>query len=428
MIGERTDGVHRTVEAVWRLESAKIIAVLARMVNDVGLAEELASDAVIAALEQWPAEGVPDRPAAWLMVTAKRRAVDRIRRDQNLKAKYEQVARRLEVSGRAEDPIAEAEAELDDDIGDELLRVVFCACHPILSPEARAALTLKVAAGLTTGEIARAYLTGEATVAQRIVRAKRKLAAAGVTFEAPTAAEFDERLEAVLEVVYLIFNEGYTATAGEDLMRPELCQDAMRLAQRLTALLPDRAEVLGLAALLDFQASRSRARIGADGEPVPLPEQDRAKWDRLLIRRGLATLHRAAGTWSGEAGPYVLQAAIAACHARATAPEQTDWVRIAGLYSRLLAVQPSPVVALNRAVAFGMAFGPERGLELVDEIADLPALRGYHLVPAVRGEMLERMGREAEAREAFERAAAATDNSRERGQLLRRAQGLGGDR
>lgn len=428
MSGERTDGVHRTVEAVWRLESAKIIAVLARMVNDVGLAEELASDAVVAALEQWPAEGVPGRPAAWLMVTAKRRAVDRIRRDRNLQVKYEQVARRLETSGAAEDPIAEADAELDDDIGDELLRVVFCACHPILSLEARAALTLKVAAGLTTGEIARAYLTGEATVAQRIVRAKRKLAAAGVAFEAPAAAEFDERLEAVLEVVYLIFNEGYTATAGEDLMRPELCQDAMRLAQRLTALLPDRAEVLGLAALLDFQASRSRARTGADGEPVPLPEQDRAKWDRLLIRRGLATLHRAAGAWSGEAGPYVLQAAIAACHARAADPERTDWTRIAGLYSRLLAVQPSPVVALNRAVAFGMAFGPERGLELVDEIADLPALRGYHLVPAVRGEMLERMGREAEAREAFERAAAAAGNSRERGQLLRRVEDLGGDR
>ncbi|HEU5127368.1 MAG TPA: sigma-70 family RNA polymerase sigma factor [Glycomyces sp.] len=423
MIGERTDGVHRTVEAVWRLESAKIIAVLARMVNDVGLAEELASDAVIAALEQWPGEGVPDRPAAWLMVAAKRRAVDRIRRDRNLRAKYEQVARRLEISGRARDPIAEADAELDDDIGDELLRVVFCACHPILSPEARAALTLKAAAGLTTGEIARAYLTGEATVAQRIVRAKRKLAAAGVTFAAPAAAEFGERLDAVLEVVYLIFNEGYTATAGDDLMRPELCQDAMRLAQRLTALLPGQGEVLGLAALLDFQASRSRARTDADGEPVPLPEQDRAKWDRLLIRRGLATLHRAAGA-RGEAGPYLLQAAIAACHARAAEAEATDWVRIAGLYSRLLAVQPSPVVALNRAVAFGMAFGPERGLALVEEIADLPALRDYHLVPAVRGEMLERMGRWAEARAAFERAAERTDNSRERGQLLRRAAGL----
>ncbi|WP_026929295.1 RNA polymerase sigma factor [Glycomyces tenuis] len=424
MIGERTDGVHRTVEAVWRLESAKIIAVLARTVNDVGLAEELASDAVIAALEQWPAEGVPDKPGAWLMVTAKRRAVDRIRRDQNLKGKYEQVARQLEASGQSEDPIAEAESELDDDIGDELLRVVFCACHPVLSIEARAALTLKAAAGLTTGEIARAYLTSEPTVAQRIVRAKRKLEAAGVTFEAPSPAEFGERLEAVLEVVYLIFNEGYTATVGDDLMRPQLCEDAMRLAQRLTALLPDQPEVFGLAALLDFQASRARARTDADGEPVPLPEQNRAKWDRLLIRRGLATLHRSSA-WGDDAGPYVLQAAIAACHARAAGADETDWVRIAGLYSRLLAVQPSPVVALNRAVAFGMAFGPERGLELVDEIAELPALKDYHLVPAVRGEMLERMGRAEEARNAFEHAAELTDNLREKGQLRRRAGDLG---
>ncbi|MCH7232408.1 RNA polymerase sigma factor [Glycomyces sp. L485] len=416
---ERVDGVHRTVEAVWRTESARIIAVLARTVNDVGLAEDLATDAVVAALEQWPAEGVPDRPAAWLMVTAKRRAVDRIRRDQNLKGKYERIARQLEASGEGEDPIAEADAQLDDDIGDELLRVVFCACHPVLSPEARATLTLKVAAGLTTGEIARAYLTGESTVAQRIVRAKRRLAAAGVTFEAPSAAEFGERLEAVLEVVYLVFNEGYTATSGDDLMRPQLCEDAQRLAQRLTVLLPDQPEVLGLAALLDFQASRSRARTDSGGDPVPLPEQDRAKWDGLLVRRGRATLHRA-GAWADRAGSYVLQAAIAACHARAAKAEDTDWVRIAGLYSRLLEVQPSPVVALNRAVAFGMAFGPERGLAMVDEVADLPALKGYHLVPAVRGEMLERMGRRSEARSEFEHAAELTDNSREKGQLSRR--------
>ncbi|GAB3650428.1 RNA polymerase sigma factor [Glycomyces tarimensis] len=411
------------METVWRMESAKIIAVLARTVNDVGLAEDLATDAVVAALEQWPQEGVPDRPAAWLMVTAKRRAVDRIRRDQNLKGKYEHIARQLEVSGQSEDPIAEADAELDDDIGDELLRVVFCACHPVLSLEARAALTLKVAAGLTTGEIARAYLTTEPTVAQRIVRAKRKLEQAGVTFEAPSADEFGERLDAVLEVVYLIFNEGYTATGGDDLMRPQLCEDAMRLAQRLTVLLPDQPEVLGLAALLDFQASRSRARTDANGDPVPLPEQDRSKWDRLLIRRGQATLHRASA-WGEDAGPYVLQAAIAASHARATRPEDTDWVRIAGLYSRLLTVQPSPVVALNRAMAFGMAFGPERGLALVEEIADLPALKDYQFVPAVRGEMLERMGRFEEACSEFEHAAELTDNAREKEQLRQRAAGL----
>ncbi|WP_460497169.1 RNA polymerase sigma factor [Glycomyces tarimensis] len=419
----KADGVHEAVETVWRMESAKIIAVLARTVNDVGLAEDLATDAVVAALEQWPQEGVPDRPAAWLMVTAKRRAVDRIRRDQNLKGKYEHIARQLEVSGQSEDPIAEADAELDDDIGDELLRVVFCACHPVLSLEARAALTLKVAAGLTTGEIARAYLTTEPTVAQRIVRAKRKLEQAGVTFEAPSADEFGERLDAVLEVVYLIFNEGYTATGGDDLMRPQLCEDAMRLAQRLTVLLPDQPEVLGLAALLDFQASRSRARTDANGDPVPLPEQDRSKWDRLLIRRGQATLHRASA-WGEDAGPYVLQAAIAASHARATRPEDTDWVRIAGLYSRLLTVQPSPVVALNRAMAFGMAFGPERGLALVEEIADLPALKDYQFVPAVRGEMLERMGRFEEACSEFEHAAELTDNAREKEQLRQRAAGL----
>nr|WP_232805673.1 sigma-70 family RNA polymerase sigma factor [Glycomyces xiaoerkulensis] len=405
------------------MESAKIIAVLARTVNDVGLAEDLAADAVVAALEQWPDEGVPDRPAAWLMVTAKRRAVDRIRRDRNLKSKYERLARRLEAAGETEDPIGEAERELDDDIGDELLRVIFCACHPVLSVEARAALTLKAAAGLTTAEIARAYLTSESTVAQRIVRAKRKLAKAGVAFEAPGPDEFGERLDAVLEVVYLIFNEGYTATGGRDLMRPELCEDAMRLAQRLAALLPGQPEVLGLAALLDFQASRSRARVDAEGEPVPLPDQDRSKWDGLLVRRGLSALHRARDG-GDDAGPYRLQAAIAACHARAARAEETDWVRIAGLYSRLLTVQPSPVVALNRAVAFGMAFGPERGLRMVDEIADLPALKDYHLVRAVRGEMLERMGRNTEAAGAFEEAAELTENAREKAQMLRRSAAL----
>ncbi|THV39473.1 RNA polymerase sigma factor [Glycomyces buryatensis] len=417
------DTVRRTVDTVWRMESAKIIAVLARTVNDVGLAEELASDAAVAALEQWPVDGVPDRPAAWLMVTGKRRAVDRIRRDQNLKTKYQHLAGRLEASGMAVDPIAEAEAELDDDIGDELLRVIFCACHPVLSPEARAALTLKAAAGLSTAEIARAYLTSESTVAQRIVRAKRKLESAGVTFEAPGQGEFAVRLDAVLEVVYLIFNEGYTATGGHDLMRPELCQDAQRLAQRLTALVPDQPEVLGLAALLDFQASRTRTRVDSDGELVPLPEQDRSKWDRLLIRRGLAALHQASA-WGDDAGPYRLQAAIAACHARAARPGETDWVRIAGLYSRLLNVQPSPVVALNRAVAFGEAFGPQSGLDRVDEIADLPALAGYHLVPAVRGEMLERLGHKESALAEFERAASLAYNERERARLTQRAADL----
>ncbi|GAB4007064.1 RNA polymerase sigma factor [Glycomyces albus] len=419
----QVDVVAETVEAVWRMESAKIIAVLARTVNDVGLAEELASDAVVAAIEQWPEDGVPDRPAAWLMVTAKRRAVDRIRRDQNLKTKYARVATELEASGQTEDPIAHAESELDDDIGDELLRVIFCACHPVLTVEARTALTLKAAAGLTTAEIARAYLTAEPTVAQRIVRAKRKLQKAGVTFEAPTAAEFGERLEAVLEVVYLIFNEGYTATGGGELMRPELCEDAQRLAQRLTALMPDQPEVLGLAALLDFQASRTRARVDAHGDPVPLPEQDRTKWDRLLIRRGLATLHRTS-TSGEDPGPYRLQAAIAACHARAFKAEETDWRRIAGLYSRLLSVQPSPVVALNRAVAFGLAFGPQTGLDQLDQLADVPALKDYHLVPAVRGEMFERMGRNDDAATEFDHAAELTDNERERAQLRRRAASL----
>lgn len=412
--------VRARVEAIWRMESAKIIAVLARIVNDVGLAEELASDAVVSALEQWPESGVPDKPAAWLTVTAKRRAIDRIRREQNLREKYAQLAVEMEPTLHGDGGIAEADAELDDDIGDELLRVIFTACHPVLSVEARTALTLKFAAGLTTAEIARAYLLPEPTVAQRIVRAKRNLARANATFEAPTAAEFGERLADVLEVVYLMFNEGYTATAGEDLIRPQLCEDAQRLARRLVALMPGESEVHGLAALLDLQGSRLRARVDAAGALVPLPEQNRAAWDGLLIRRGLTSLHRARELTS-DPGPYHLQAAIAACHARAVTAGDTDWVRIAALYTRLLQRQPSPVVAVNRAVAFGEAFGPEAGLRLADEVADMPKVSDYYLVPLVRAEMLTRLGRSAEARDEFRRAASLTSNERERHLLEQRA-------
>jgi RNA polymerase sigma-70 factor, ECF subfamily len=416
----RAGDVHDTVETIWRLESAKIIAVLARIVNDVGLAEELASDAALAALEQWPESGVPDRPAAWLMVTAKRRAIDRIRREQNLRSKYARLAVELESSLRGDGGIAEAEAELDDDIGDEQLRVIFTACHPLLSVEARTALTLKFAAGLTTPEIARAYLSSETTIAQRVVRAKKRLAKANVTFDAVAADDVRERLSDVLEVVYLLFNEGYTATAGADLMRPQLCEDAQRLAQRLAALVSDQPEVHGLAALLDFQASRQRSRLDADGDLVPLPDQDRGRWDRLLIRRGLTSLDRARRL-TADPGPYHLQAAIAACHARASRAEDTDWLRIAALYTRLLQVQPSPVAALNRAVAFGEAFGPESGLRLLDELAAFPAMQDYHLVAVVRGDLLSRLGRHREAGAEFRRAAAATENERERRLLLARA-------
>nr|WP_064438709.1 sigma-70 family RNA polymerase sigma factor [Hoyosella altamirensis] len=404
------------------MESPRIIAILARTVNDVGLAEDLAADAVIDALDQWPQTGIPASPAAWLTVTAKRRAVDRIRRDRNLRLKYKSIAAELATWAAAvsDGGFAEAEAELDDDIGDELLRVVFTACHPVLSVPARTALTLKVAAGLQTGEIARAYLVPEATIAQRIVRAKRKLQKEGVRFEPPRAADFAERLAAVLEVVYLVFNEGYTATSGDDLMRPQLCEDAIRMAQRLASLLPNEPEVLGLAALLDFQGSRTRTRIDENGDIVRLADQTRTKWDRLLIRRGMRTLYQTRHVTS-EPGPYQLQAAIAACHARALRASDTDWVRIAALYTRLLEVEPSPIVALNRAVAFGMAFGPVNGLRLVDEIAGIPALEGYHLVPTVRAEMLARLGQDSEARAEFRRAAGMTANERERRELLRRA-------
>ncbi len=409
---------HRTIEAVWRIESARIIAGVARIVRDVGLAEELAQDALVAALEQWPESGVPANPGAWLTAVAKNRAIDRVRRHALLERKHEELGRELDE--RQEAAVAEIEAAIDDDIGDDLLRLVFVACHPILSRDARVALTLRLLGGLTTDEIARAYLVTESTVAQRIVRAKRTLAAARVPFEVPRGPERAERLASVLEVIYLIFNEGYSATAGEDWMRPALCEEALRLGRILAELVPAEAEVHGLVALMEIQASRARARTGPAGEPVLLNDQDRSRWDQLLILRGLAALDRATAL-GGEPGPYTLQASIAACHARATTPEATDWTRIAGLYDELARVAPSPVVELNRAVATGMASGPEAGLAAADALAGEPALAAYHLLPAVRGEFLERLGRYDEAREAFERAAALTRNERERTVLNGRA-------
>lgn len=409
---------HRTIEAVWRIESARIIAGVARIVRDVGLAEELAQDALVAALEQWPESGVPANPGAWLTAVAKNRAIDRVRRHALLERKHEELGRELDE--RQEAAVAEIEAAIDDDIGDDLLRLVFVACHPILSRDARVALTLRLLGGLTTDEIARAYLVTESTVAQRIVRAKRTLAAARVPFEVPRGPERAERLASVLEVIYLIFNEGYSATAGEDWMRPSLCEEALRLGRILAELAPSETEVHGLVALMEIQASRARARTGPAGEPVLLNDQDRSRWDQLLILRGLAALDRATAL-GGEPGPYTLQASIAACHARATTPEATDWTRIAGLYDELARVAPSPVVELNRAVATGMASGPEAGLAAADALAGEPALAAYHLLPAVRGEFLERLGRYDEAREAFERAAALTRNERERTVLNGRA-------
>ncbi len=411
-------GTHRAIDAVWRIESARLIAGLTRMVRDVGLAEELAQDALVAALEQWPESGVPENPGAWLMATAKHRAIDGLRRRSVLERKHEELGRELEM--RRELAVPELDAALDDDIEDDLLRLVFITCHPVLSPEARVALTLRLLGGLTTGEIARAFLVSEPTVAQRIVRAKRTLAEARVPFEVPPPDERAPRLASVLEVVYLVFNEGYAATAGDDWMRPALCEDALRLGRILAGLLPQETEVLGLVALLEIQASRSRARTGPAGEPILLLDQDRARWDQLLIGRGLAALTRAEGL-GGALGPYALQAAIAACHARARAPEETDWTRIAALYDALAELAPSPVVELNRAVAVAMAFGPEAGLELVDQLASEPALQGYHLLPSVRGDLLARLGRADEARAEFERAAALTRNARERELLLERA-------
>jgi len=408
---------HRAIDAVWRIESAKLIAGLARIVRDVGLAEELAQDALVAALEQWPASGVPDNPGAWLMATAKHRAIDLIRRSKRLERKQEEIARELEAQEMA---VPDLNAALDDDVGDDLLRLVFIACHPVLSTEARVALTLRLLGGLTTEEIARAFLLPEPTVAQRIVRAKRTLAKERVPFEVPRKAELTERLSSVLEVIYLVFNEGYTATAGDDWMRPALCEDALRLGRILAELVPREPEVHGLVALMEIQASRSGARTGPSGEPVLLLNQNRARWDQLLIRRGLAALERAERL-GGAHGRYTLQASIAACHARALVAEQTDWARIAALYETLVQVVPSPVVELNRAVALSMASGPAAGLELVDALSSEGSLEGYHLLPSVRGDLLFKLGRLDEARPEFERAASLTRNARERELLLERA-------
>ncbi|HEX6886004.1 MAG TPA: RNA polymerase sigma factor [Planctomycetota bacterium] len=413
--------VQRAIDAVWRIESARLVAGLARIVRDVGLAEELAQDALVAALEQWPESGVPENPGAWLMAAAKHRALDAVRRGQRLEQKHAELARALaERQAEPDDP----GAALDDDFGDDLLRLVFTACHPVLAPEARVALTLRLLGGLTTDEIARAFLVPEATIAQRIVRAKRSLAEARVPFEVPRGPELGARLASVLEVVYLVFNEGYSATAGDDWVRPGLCEDALRLARSLAARLPEPPEVHGLLALLELQASRLRARVGPAGEPVLLLDQDRGRWDRLLIQRGFAALERALER-GGERNPYVLQAAIAACHARAPTAAETDWPTIVALYAVLGRVAPSPVVELNRAVAVAMASGPAAGLALLEPLTAEPSLAGYHLLPSVRGDLLVKLGRLAEARLELERAAALTRNARERELLLARARACG---
>ncbi|TMD83106.1 MAG: RNA polymerase sigma factor [Chloroflexi bacterium] len=407
------------MEAVWRIESARLVAGLAHIVRDVGVAEELAQDALVAALEQWPVSGIPAKPGAWLMGTAKHRAIDLLRRQKTLERKHEELGHELLVEQRE---LAERDfdAAIEDDMDDDLLRLIFTACHPVLSTEARVALTLRLLGGLTTEEIAHAYLVPEATVAQRIVRAKRTLAEARVPFEVPRGAELAARLSSVLEVIYLIFNEGYAATAGDAWLRPELCQDALRLGRILAELMPNEAEVHGLVALMEIQASRLRARVGPAGEPVLLLDQNRARWDYLLIRRGLAALERAAQL-GGALGPYALQASIASCHARARTAEATDWVRIVALYDALGQLTPSPVVDLNRAVALAMAFGPAAGLELVDELTSEPSLKAYYLLPSVRGDLLAKLDRLDEARVEFERAASLTKNARERKLLLERA-------
>ncbi len=408
---------HRAIDAVWRIESARLIAGLARLTRDVGAAEDLAQEALVAALETWPQAGVPDNPGAWLMATAKHRGIDRLRRDATLRRKHEELGRDLERHGGDG---ADLDAALDDEVGDDLLSLIFACCHPVLSLEARIALTLRLVGGLTTAEIARAYLVPEPTLAQRIVRARKTLAAAEVSFEVPRGAELAERLPAVLEVVYLIFNEGYAATAGEDWTRPALCEDALRLGRVLQGLAPGEPEVHGLASLMELQASRLRARLGPAGEPVLLLDQDRSRWDFVLIGRGLKALDRVEAL-GGTLGPYALQAAIAACHARARTPQATDWPRIAALYDALSQIAPSPVVELNRAVALGMAFGPAAGLELADAIAETGALDGYHLLASVRADLLAKLGRGAEARAEYERAAAMTQNARERALLLEHA-------
>jgi RNA polymerase sigma factor (sigma-70 family) len=413
--------INRTIDAVWRIESPKLIAGLARMTRDVGLAEELAQDALVAALERWPVAGLPDNPGAWLTATAKNRAIDRIRRAKLAEKKHAEIGRDMEVEQAA---VPDLDSALDDDIGDDLLRLIFTACHPVLPTEGRVALTLRLLGGLTTAEIARAFLVPEPTIAQRIVRAKRALTEAKVGFEAPRADELQARLSSVLEVIYLIFNEGYAATSGEDWMRPQLCEEALRLGRVLAGLAPDEPEAHGLVALMEIQMSRFAARTGPDGEPVLLLDQNRAHWDQLLIRRGLtALLH--AESLTKPAGPYVMQAAIAACHARARTAEETDWPRIAALYRVLGTIAPSPVIELNRAVAVGMAEGPAAGLEILDALKKDPSLKSYHLLPAVRGDLLEKLGRNAEARAEFERAASMTQNARERAVLSGRAAALG---
>jgi len=414
--------IHAAIDAVWRIESARLIAGLARMVRDVGLAEDLAQEALLAALERWPASGVPDNPGAWLMATAKHRAIDLLRRGKMLERKHDTVGRELEA--RQESPEDALHAALDDDVGDDLLRLIFTACHPVLSTEARLALTLRLLGGLTTEEIARAFLVPVPTVAQRIVRAKRTLAEARVPFEVPRAADRAARLSSVLEVIYLIFNEGYTATAGDDWTRPALCDEALRLGRILAELTPQEPEVHGLVALMEIQASRLHARVGPSGEPVLLLDQDRSRWDRLLIARGPAALERVEAL-GGTLGPYALQAAIVACHARARTAEDTDWTRMTALYDALAQLAPSPVVEVNRAVAYAMAFGPAAGLEIVDAVAAEPALASYHLLPGVRGDLLFKLGRFDEARGEFERAASLTRNARERTLMLERAAACG---
>jgi len=419
-----TSDAHRAIEAVWRIESAKVIAALTRLTGDVGTAEDLAQDALVAALERWPASGVPDNPGAWLMTTAKHRAIDGFRRGKFLDQKHEQLGHELQE--RQQSPERDLDAAIDDPVGDDRLGLIFTTCHPVLSPEARVALTLRLLGGLTTDEIARAFLAPEATIAQRIVRAKRTLREARVPFEVPRGPDLAARFASVLEVVYLVFNEGYSATAGDDWVRPALCEDALRLGRILAELAPPPgdSEVYGLVALMEIQASRLKARVGPGGEPILLLDQDRGRWDQLLVRRGLAALQRAEQL-AGALGPYALQASIAACHARARTPEETDWTRITALYDALTQLTQSPVVELNRAVAYSMAFGPAAGLEIADTLTSNPALESYHLLPSVRADFLAKLGRFAEARAELQRAASLTRNTRERTLLLERAKSLG---